>query len=79
MITARNTIASDKLSSVMKRLTVITTIFMPLTMLTGIGGMSEWSMMTGPDNWPISYLLFLVGLIGLGVGTYYIFKWKDWI
>jgi len=80
MITARNTIASDKLSSVMKRLTVITTIFMPLTMITGIGGMSEWSMMTGgPENWPISYFLFLVGLIGLGVGTYYIFKWKDWI
>jgi len=79
MITARNSIASDKLSSVMKRLTVITTIFMPLTMITGIGGMSEWSMMTGPKNWPVSYLLFLVGLIGLGVGTYYIFKWKDWI
>jgi len=80
MITARNSIASDKLSSVMRRLTVITTIFMPLTMITGIGGMSEWSMMTGgPDNWPISYLLFLVGLLGLGVGTYYIFKWKDWV
>lgn len=79
MITARNSITNDKLSSVMKRLTIITTIFMPLTMITGIGGMSEWSMITGPDNWPLSYLLFIVGLIGVGFGTYYLFKWKDWI
>ena len=57
-----------------RRLTYITTIFMPLTLLAGIGGMSEWSMMTGPQNWKISYTLFLLGMIVLGVINYYMLK-----
>jgi len=32
---------------------------MPLTLIAGIGGMSEWSMMTGPENWRIAYPAFL--------------------
>lgn len=79
MTTARNSIVSDKLSTVMKRLTVITCIMMPLTVITGIGGMSEWSMMTQALSWPLSYGLFILGLIVLAVITYYIFKWRDWI
>ena len=47
---------------------------MPLTLLAGIGGMSEWSMMTGPQNWKISYPLFLLGMIVIGVINYYMLK-----
>jgi magnesium transporter len=46
------------LSIIKNFLTFITTIFMPLTLLAGIGGMSEWSMMTGPENWKISCCCF---------------------
>lgn len=57
-----------------KRLTLITTVFMPLTLLAGIGGMSEWSMMTGPSNWKTSYPLFLLGMVVIGVINYYFIK-----
>jgi magnesium transporter len=69
---------SNKLNAIMKRLSLIMTIFMPLTLLSGIGGMSEWSMMTGPENWRIAYPLFLLGLGVIGVGTYLLFRWKKW-
>jgi magnesium transporter len=57
-----------------RRLTMIATIFMPLTLLASIGGMSEWSMMTGPDNWKVTYPLFLLGMVIIGVVNYYFIK-----
>jgi magnesium transporter len=57
-----------------KRLTLITTIFMPLTLLTGVGGMSEWTMMTGPENWRVAYPAFLVAMLVIGVINYYILR-----
>jgi magnesium transporter len=50
---------------------------MPLTLLAGIGGMSEWSMMTGPENWQISYPLFLVAMVVTGITSYYLLKWIE--
>jgi magnesium transporter len=57
-----------------RRLTLISTIFMPLTLLAGIGGMSEWSMMTNPDNWRLSYPLFLLGMVIIGALNYILIK-----
>ncbi|MHC9542691.1 MAG: magnesium transporter CorA family protein [Vulcanimicrobiota bacterium] len=65
---------SQRTNQVMRRLTLITTIFMPLTLLAGIGGMSEWSMMTGPQNWMISYPLFLLAMVAIGTLNYYLLK-----
>jgi len=55
-----------------RRLTFITTIFMPLTLLAGIGGMSEWSMMTGPENWRIAYPAFLLAMVVIVFASYYL-------
>lgn len=57
-----------------RRLTLISTVFMPLTLLAGIGGMSEWSMMTGPDNWKTSYPLFLVAMVVIGLANYLLIR-----
>jgi magnesium transporter len=65
---------SNETNYSMKRLTLIATICMPLTLLAGIGGMSEWSMMTGPENWKISYPLFLLGMVVLALISYIIIK-----
>jgi magnesium transporter len=59
--------ASNATNSSVRRLTIITTIFMPLTLLASIGGMSEWTMMTGEENWRISYPLFFAGLAVVAV------------
>jgi magnesium transporter len=53
-----------------RRLTMIATIFMPLTLLASIGGMSEWSMMTGPENWKISYPLFIAAMAVIAIVNY---------
>jgi magnesium transporter len=71
------TMTANETNQTVRRLTYITTIFMPLTLLAGIGGMSEWSMMTGAQNWRIAYPLFLLGLAVLGVATYFILKWFE--
>jgi magnesium transporter len=65
------------MNATVRRLTLITTIFMPLTLLAGIGGMSEWSMMTGPANWKISFPAFLLAMPVLGVANYYVLKWLE--
>ncbi len=65
---------SQRTNQVMRRLTLITTIFMPLTLLAGIGGMSEWTMMTGSQNWRISYPLFLLAMVVIGAVNYYLLK-----
>jgi magnesium transporter len=57
-----------------RRLTLITTIFMPLTLIASIGGMSEWSMMTGPSNWKTAYPLFLLGIVVIAVINFYFLK-----
>lgn len=72
-------VISLQTNEVMKRLTLITTIFMPLTLLSGIGGMSEWSMITGPENWMVSYPAFLLAMVGLGWVNYKILKWLRWV
>ncbi|MFA5779745.1 MAG: magnesium transporter CorA family protein [Elusimicrobiota bacterium] len=78
---AQLSISSYKMNDVIKRLTAIMTVFMPLTVITGIGGMSEWSMITGTTNtnWIFSYLLFTLGLVLIGIGAYYILKKMKWI
>src|SRR5512135_2415475 len=66
--------AANQTNATVRRLTFITTIFMPLTLLAGIGGMSEWSMMTGPENWRVSYPLFLLAMAIIGIVNYYLLK-----
>ena len=65
---------SNETNYSMKRLTLIATICMPLTLLAGIGGMSEWTMMTGPENWKISYPLFFLGMVILALISYLVIK-----
>jgi magnesium transporter len=74
LINNRMTKAANNTNISVRRLTFITTIFMPLTLLAGIGGMSEWSMMTGVENWKIAYPLFLVAMVVIGSINYYLLK-----
>ena len=69
--------AANATNATVRRLTIITTVFMPLTLLSGIGGMSEWSMMTGPENWKIAYPAFLLAMTALGFVNYYLLKWLE--
>jgi len=58
------------------KLTSISIIFMPINILAGIGGMSEFSMMTKDFNvpWPVAYAGFLLGAACIGWATYHVLK-----
>ncbi|HOG77894.1 MAG: magnesium transporter CorA family protein [Chloroflexi bacterium] len=62
--------SSNRTNAIMRRLTLITTIFMPLTLISGIGGMSEFTMMVGTMNWRTAYLILLIVMIVIGVVNY---------
>ena len=58
----------------MKRLTVISIVFMPLNVVAGMGGMSEFSNWTSGVPWYLAYGIFLVSLVPLSFLTYLILK-----
>lgn len=60
-----------------KRLTVLSVVFMPLNVLAGIGGMSEFTMMTAGIPWPISYSLFTVALVIIGYLTFLLLRFFE--
>jgi magnesium transporter len=77
LINHRMSVTANTTNRVMKRLTLVNTIFMPLTLLAGIGGMSEWSMMTGSENWRIAYPAFLLLMVLVGAADFYVLRWID--
>ncbi|MBI5164887.1 MAG: magnesium transporter CorA [Magnetospirillum sp.] len=52
------------------QLTVVSVVFMPINVLAGIGGMSEFSMMTAAIPWPLAYGAFIAGMTLVGWATY---------
>jgi magnesium transporter len=77
MLNNQMTKVANQTNQTVRRLTFITTIFMPLTLLAGIGGMSEWSMMTGPANWKIAYPAFLLAMVVIGFINYGLLRWFE--
>lgn len=67
---------SHRMNSIMKTLTVITTIFMPLTFLAGIYGMNFSNM---PElEWSWGYFAVITVMFVIGVGMYAWFRTKGW-
>ncbi|MDR6554912.1 magnesium/cobalt transporter CorA [Paenibacillus qinlingensis] len=67
---------SNRMNTIMKTLTVITTIFMPLTFIAGIYGMNFSYM---PElAWHWGYFAVLIIMVGIGLGMFGWFQKKGW-
>lgn len=67
---------SHRMNAIMKTLTVITTIFMPLTFLAGIYGMNFRNM---PElEWSGGYYAVITVMLVIGIGMYAWFRSKGW-
>jgi len=63
-------LAADNTNKTIRRLTFITTIFMPMTLIAGIGGMSEYTAVTGSENWLPAYGSLMLFFLIMGVLSY---------
>lgn len=72
-----NMIVSNRMNDVMKTLTVITSIFIPLTFLTGIYGMN-FDFIPG-IHYKFGYLIFWGIIISVATVMVILFKKKGWI
>jgi len=59
------------------KLTTISVVFVPLNIIAGIGGMSEFSMMTQGIPWPVSYSAFVAAMGLFAWGTYVTLRWLE--
>jgi len=74
LMDARGTLVNNNMGVLLKNLTIINVIFLPLNLIAGIGGMSEFSMMTQGIDWRISYFLFFVALVLIGCFTAFMLR-----
>jgi magnesium transporter len=70
---------SNRLNSVMKQLTVIATIFLPLAFVTGFFG-QNFSFLTSHIQSAWTFWLFAVGIeLAISVGMLWLFRRRKWI
>jgi magnesium transporter len=74
---------STRMNEVMKVLTVIATIFMPLTLISSIYGMnfdrqaSPWNM---PElGWAFGYPVIMAGMLAIAIGMLLYFRKRGWV
>ena len=62
LIDARGNLMNNTMNNLLRKLTLINVVFLPLNLIASIGGMSEFSMMTSAVPWRVAYPLFLTGM-----------------
>lgn len=74
---------SNRMNEIMKVLTIIATIFIPLTFIAGIYGMNfntEISPYNLPElNWYWGYPAAMAVMLGIAIAMVFYFKRKDWL
>jgi magnesium transporter len=70
LMDARASIVNNNLSLLIKRLTIINVVFLPLNFFAGMFGMSEFSMMTSGIPWWLAYPIFAGTMFLIAIFTY---------
>ena len=71
LMDARGSIINNNMNVLLKNLTIINVVFLPLNLIAGIGGMSEFSALTHGLDWRVAYGLFTASILILGWGTWW--------
>ncbi len=74
LMDARASLVSNNLNVMMKNLNAIVIAVAVPSFFAGMGGMSEFSMIAGPENWYLSYPMFLGSMIGIGMATFFVIR-----
>ncbi|QUB37493.1 magnesium transporter CorA family protein [TM7 phylum sp. oral taxon 349] len=69
-------VVSNRMNDVMKRLTLVTTIFMPISFLTGLGGMNFSQLPFHDDT---AFVIIMVLIVVMPLLMVWYFVWKKWL
>jgi len=72
LMDARGNIINNNVNVLLRNLTIISVVFLPLNLFAGMGGMSEFTQFTSGVHWGISYSLFAVAMAIIGWLTWYL-------
>lgn len=74
MMDARASIVNNNMNILIKNLTIINVVMLPLNLIASIGGMSEYTMMTEQlgISWQVAYSILMVLMILMGVGIVFL-------
>jgi magnesium transporter len=74
-------VINNRMNDVMKTLTIITTLFMPISFITGFFGMNFFEPVAGLTSWTsrISFGLAMVVFIGLPIGMFLWMRRRTWV
>lgn len=76
---------SNRMNSIVKILTIISTVFLPLTFIVGVYGMNfDWAEGRMPLNMPelhqpLGYPMLWVVMLGVALAMLLYFRWRGWI
>lgn len=72
MVAARSGVMNNNMNVLLKNLTIINLVFLPLNLLAGVGGMSEYTSLLGGLNKGLGYALAMMGLTVIGIATWWL-------
>lgn len=71
--------ASNRLNQVMKLLTMISTVVLPMTLIAGIYGMNFEDSVAPSYHSPYGFWFALGLMAGTGLVSYALFRWRRWV
>ena len=71
---ARASIVNNNLNLLIKRLTIINIVFLPITFIASMLGMSEFTLMTQRFPMWLSYGAFAIAMTAIAFGTYLVVR-----
>lgn len=74
---AYRTAVSQRTNEVMKTLTIVSTIMLPLTLISGIFGMNFAEIPLAEWRWGFAFIIALMGFLGLAMA--YFFRRRGWM
>jgi magnesium transporter len=67
---------SLRLNEVMKALTIVSTIFLPLSFVAGVYGMNFNKIPLAQHQ--LGFYIACAGMVAIGIGMLLYFKWRKW-
>lgn len=72
MVAARSGVMNNNMNVLLKNLTIINLVFLPLNLLAGVGGMSEYTSLLGSMNKGLGYALGMLAMTLIGIATWWL-------